>query len=49
MTQVWVPLGSPSFRSRTELPSTVVVGMCAPALELVLKALSPGLLLGFPC
>lgn len=48
MTQVWIPPGSLSFRSRTELPSTVVVGVCAPALELVL-ALSPGLLLGFPC
>ena len=49
MTQVWVPPGCPSFRSRTELPSAVVVGMRAPALELVLEALSPGLLRGFPC
>lgn len=48
MTQVWVPPGCPSFRSRTELPSTVVVGMRAPALELVLEALSPSLLRGFP-
>lgn len=49
MTQVWVPPGCPSFCSRTELPSAVVVGMHAPALELVLEALSPGLLRGFPC